>query len=220
MKLKACWIRKILKNYENIDFLWFNFIDYSKRKIDMFQAKEISEDIDEEIIKLSHPLAPSLKTKGRGIWKGKIKKVWLFDKKFSYEEIVKIMQFAKLDSVQLYSNNLENFKKLKNKWYFVIKPIQINKIEEFEKYKNFVDLFIIDGKNPWSWKTYDYKKINNLNLEKNFLLAGWVSEKNILEIKKIFKNNKFFCWVDVASSIDNWENIDLEKVNKIVNLIK
>jgi phosphoribosylanthranilate isomerase len=82
-----------------------------------------------------------------------------------------------------------------------------------------IDFYIIDWANPWSWEWYYYKKINELNLEKNFLVAGWISEKNVWEVFEIFKDNPYFCGVDIASWVDNWDNICLEKVNKIVNLM-
>jgi len=83
-----------------------------------------------------------------------------------------------------------------------------------------IDFYIIDWKNPWSWEWYEYEKINELKLEKNFLVAGWISEKNVWEIFEIFKNNPYFCGVDIASWVDNGENICLEKVGRIVNKIK
>ena len=196
--LKCCGIREKLENYDNIDLLGFNFISYSKRKIDKQKAKEISQDILKK-------------------WYKNIQKVGLFDESFSFEEILDILDFANLDAVQLYSNDTEIFKKLKNKWYFLIKPINLD-FKDFEKYEKIVDLFIVDGKNPWSGKKYDYSQINNLNLNKNFLVAGWVSVDNAWEIVKIFEKNPFFVGLDVASGVDNGKNIDLGKVGEIVRV--
>jgi len=197
-KIKVCGIRDVLQDYKYVDFIWFNFISYSKRRINLEKAKYIVDDI------LSKKYL-------------NIKKIALLDDDFSEYEILNILKNCKLDGIQYYGKNDKIFEKIKKYGYFTIKPLNL---ENANNYKNdFVDLLIIDGKSPGSGKSYDYEKINKLNLNKSFLVAWWVNLENVADILKILWKNNYFTWIDVASAVDNWKNIDLEKVKLFYNLI-
>jgi len=201
ISFKFCWIRWTLKNYYWMGFLWFNFIDTSKRKISFWKAKEIINDIKSK-------------------WFVSIKLVWLFDDKYEVDNILSIMDYVWLDSIQLYSDNFEKYKYLRNKWYFLVKPITIWSSNDIVKYSEVVDLFIIDWKNPWSGKSYDYDLIDKLDINKDYLIAWGINSDNILQVYEKFKEKTFFKWFDVASFIDNWKNIDKSKMvllNDILN---
>jgi phosphoribosylanthranilate isomerase len=120
-----------------------------------------------------------------------------------------------MNAIQIHWNC--DFAYLKMYNYLVFRSVNIEQNINFNNEN--IDFYIIDWINPWSWEWYDYKKINELNLENNFLVAGWISEKNVWEIFEIFKDNEYFCWVDIASWVDNWENICLKKVGKVIEEI-
>ncbi|MDQ7022844.1 MAG: hypothetical protein Q9M97_04915 [Candidatus Gracilibacteria bacterium] len=131
-----------------------------------------------------------------------------------------IAKKTKMNAIQIHGNCDFAYLKLYN--YLVIQSIPLS--QPFPPRENVaeqnIDFYIIDGKNPGSGEGYNYGEINNLNIEKKFLVAGGISEKNIGEIFEIFKDNQYFCGVDIASGVDNGDNICLEKVEYIVNLIK
>ena len=200
--LKTCWIREKLENYNNIDLLGFNFIESSKRYITPEKAEGIITPFS------------ALRVWVFGIQNED--KSWQYIKKNELVDIILTAKKAKMNAIQIHWNCDFAYLKLYN--YLVINSINLEK--KYELNNENIDFYIIDWANPWSWEWYDYEKIKQLNLENNFLVAGWISEKNVWKIFEIFKNNPYFCGVDIASWVDNWKNICLEKVGKIVNLIK
>ena len=203
--LKTCWIREKLENYNNIDLLWFNFIESSKRYITPEKAEKIE--------------TPFSTLRVWVFWILDENKKWKNITKAELVDIILTARKAKMNAIQIHWNCDFAYLKLYN--FLVIHSIPLSQPFPLQEKgaENNIDFYIIDGANPWSGEWYDYEKINDLNLEKNFLVAGWVSEKNVWEIFEIFKDNKYFCWVDIASGVDNWENIDLGKVEGIVEKI-
>ncbi len=154
-----------------------------------------------------------------------VMRIWLFwkyDKQnklwcdLSEEETDKIIETAKetnMKWVQVY--NVTNSEKLKQTWLYTICQVNHNEIiyspiatiiwnikeHELEN----IDLLIINSSNPWSWKSYDYKKLSELKIRKPFLVAWWVNKNSISEI---FKQVPNCIWVDIASGVDNGENVD------------
>lgn len=197
--LKLCWIRNKLKTYDWIDFLWFNFIETSKRKISPEKAKEI--------------ITPKNVKRVGLFWKHE-NKVWQNLDKIYLDEIIKIARYTNMSSMQIYWNC--DFAYLKKEWYYIIHAISYNEINTLIEDKN-IDLYIIDSPKPWSWKQYDYEILNKLNLTKPFLIAWWINEFNLEEILKIVPNAY---WVDIASWVDNGKNICNRKAKRIVNIIE
>ena len=208
--LKTCWIRKKLENYNNIDLLWFNFIESSKRYITPEEASEIKTPFSTlRVWVFWKPSPQPSPLGGEGV-------KWENISKWDLVDIIMIAREAKMNAIQIYWKCDFEYLKLYN--YLVIRSVNLEENIDFNNEN--IDFYIIDWKNPWSWEEYNYSKINELNLEKNFLVAGWINENNILEIYKIFENNENFCWVDIASWVDNGENICLEKLGKIVEEIE
>jgi len=207
--LKTCWIRKKLENYDNIDMLWFNFIESSKRYI-----------TPEKAVKIETPFST---LRVWVFWQKDESWNWWIISKWDLVDIIMIAREAKMNAIQIHW--ICDFWYLKMYNFLVIQSITLDSPLLIPPQgrgivQESIDFLIIDWKNPWSWEEYDYSKINNLNLEKRFLVAGWVSENNVSEIYKIFENNENFCWVDIASWVDNGENIDEGKVKEIVEEIR
>lgn len=199
--LKCCWIREELENYDNIDMLWFNFIETSKRYI----SPEKSDKI----------ITPFSTLRVWVFWIQNKDKTWKNISKWELVDIILTAKKARINAIQIHWNCDFAYLKLYN--FLVIQSVNLK--SNFELNNKNIDFYIIDWADPWSWKWYDYEKINKLKLEKKFLVAGWVWEKNVWKIFEIFKDNPYFSWVDIASWVDNGKNIDLYKVKKIVNLI-
>ena len=195
--LKTCWIREDLENYNNIDMLWFNFIEYSKRYISPEKASEIETPFS------------TLRVWVFGIQDEN--KGWQYIKKNELVDIILTAKKAKMNAIQIHWDC--DFAYLKLYSYLVINSINIEK-EELNN--DNIDFYIIDWVNPWSGEWYNYSKINDLKLQKKFLVAGWINEKNVWEVFEIFKDSEYFCGVDIASWVDNWKNICLKKVGEIV----
>ena len=197
MKLfKFCWIRDKLNSYDGIDLLWFNFVKSSKRYISPEKAVQIKTHFS--VLRVGvFGIQNENKTR-RHLTKNDLK------------NIVETAKQANMQAVQIHGET--DFYYLKLFGFVVIKSMSLENIKLDEN----VDFYIIDGKNPWSWKWYDYTKINDLKLNKKFLVAGGVSADNIGEIFDIFKNNPYFMWVDIASWVDNGENIDENKIKYII----
>ena len=216
--LKTCWIRKKLENYNNIDMLWFNFIESSKRYITPEKAAEIDTPFSTlRVWVFWKPSPQPSPLGGEGV-------KWDIISKWDLVDIIMIAKKSKMNAIQIHW--VCDFAYLKMYNYLVIQSVSIADIKFPPNppleggLSEYIDFYIIDWANPWSWEEYDYSKINNLNLEKRFLVAGWVSEENVWKIFEEFKNNENFCWVDIASWVDNGENIFLEKVGRIVDGIK
>ena len=212
--LKVCWMREKLENYNNIDVLWFNFIESSKRYITPEKASEID--------------TPFSCLRVWVFWIQNKDKSWKELNKTNLVDIIMTAREAKMNAIQIHWNCDFSYLKLYN--YLVFSSVNIEDLiihhpsgasfnTKGSNVEN-IDFYIIDWIEPWSWKWYDFSKINELNLENNFLVAGGISEKNVWEVFEIFKNNEYFSWVDIASWVDNWENICLEKVGKIVKKMK
>jgi len=208
--LKFCWIRDDLKDYEGIDLLWFNFIKSSKRYISPERASKIK--------------TPFSTLRVWVFWKPIFLENWWVKwdliTKWDLVDIILTARQTRMNAIQIYW--ICDFAYLKLYKFLVISSISLSQafyLQEKGVVEENIDFFIIDGANPGSWKWYDYEKINNLKLNKKFLVAGWVNENNVKEIFKIFEKNPYFAGVDIASWVDNGKNIDEEKVKRIYNLI-
>lgn len=200
--LKCCWIRKPLNNYNWIDLLWFNFIESSKRYISLENAINIKTPFSTLRVWI--------------FWKLNENKIWKKINRNDLVDIIMVCKNAKINAIQIYWEC--DFWYLKMFNFLTFSAIKLNDLDNIKEDNN-IDFYIIDWKNPWSWEEYNYEKINNYKINKKFLIAWWIKQENILDIYKIFKNNLNFCWVDIATWVDNWENIDRNKIDKIRKIV-
>lgn len=204
--LKCCGIREGIQNYNGIDMLGFNFITSSKRYITPKKASKIK--------------TPSSCLRVWVFWEKDAKGGWKIISDQALEKIIIVAEEAYIHALQIYWEC--DFTYLKEYNFCIIHWVSLSDYinKQKGKKKENIDFLIIDWENPWSWEKYVYQKINELDIDMKFLVAGWISQDNILEVFEIFKNNKNFCWVDIASWVDNWKNIDSKKVQDIVEKIK
>lgn len=189
--IKACWIRGPIDNYLDIDILWFNFINESKRFIKFDFASKLIPNLPQSLLK-----------------------IWVFSANDKIEDISNIVHSLNLDWAQLHNFSdikyVENLKsKILNKIIFL--SISYSEIDKIDLFKNYSDLFIIDSCLPWSWQWYDYQVLK-WKINTPFLIAWWI---NVHNAKIAVNCDKYCIWVDVASWIEkNW-NIDLLKIREI-----
>lgn len=196
--LKICWIRKCIKSYDWIDYLGFNFIDTSKRKITKEKAKEI--------------ITPEKVVRIWVFWKYENKKWQNLD--YNYlDEIIKLAKETNMNWLQIHW--LCDFAYLKKEGFFIIHSIFYEDIGYLKEDSN-IDLYIIDWANPWSWKSYDYEILKNVSIKKPFLIAWWINENNLNEILLKLPN---LVWIDIASWVDNWKNICWRKIKRILKIL-
>ncbi|MFA5917462.1 MAG: phosphoribosylanthranilate isomerase [Candidatus Gracilibacteria bacterium] len=196
--LKICGIRNPLKSYDGINYLGFNFIKTSKRKISIEKAKKIITPENVNRVGLF----------------GKFEnKVWQNLDKIYLDEIIKIAKETKINSLQIYGNC--DFGYLKKYGFYIIHAISYNEVNNIIKDEN-IDLYIIDSPNPGSGKGYNYEILNRLKLSKPFLIAGGINEFNLQEVLTKVPNAS---GVDIASGVDNGKNICNRKAKRIVKII-
>ena len=200
--LKCCGIRRTLTSYEHIDRLWFNFVKSSRRYISPEQAKNIFSP--KNIFRIGVFGFPD----GEKSWKN-------IDEK-KQREIVEIAKNANMQGLQIYGKC--DFQFFKQHDFLTISAIQIQDLDRYEN-NTYIDFLLIDGKNPGSGKSYNYEIISQCNISQKFLIAGGINEKNISSVCKIFANNPYFHWVDLASAVDNGENICPEKIKNLASNI-
>jgi phosphoribosylanthranilate isomerase len=205
VQLKICGM-KYPENIQEIallqpDYLGFIFWDKSSRKFDL-----------NEIPKLD----------------AKIKKVGVFVDA-NLEEIQNKIKVFQLDIIQLHGNESVAFcLELKNENIEIIKAFSINNDFDFSQlkaYENTVDYFLFDtkGKLPGgNGTTFDWKVLDNYNLQKPFFLSGGIGLTEIDKIQKFLASDLAnYCHaIDINSRFEiepGLKNItDLEKFKNIL----
>lgn len=199
--IKLCGIKnkeELKKINKNINFLGLNFVDGKRRKITTTTAKKI---IDE---------------------KPKAKLVGVFQNQ-NKDYILDICKKCNLDFIQLSGN--ESHLEYKNFPYPIIKGISPQPKEELKnkisQWGSVASIFLFDGKNPGSGESFNEETINELQINKPFLIAGGINNKNCIE--KIINSKSD--GTDLASYIENnktklWQKEKIELITKKIQSIK
>ena len=206
MKLKVCG----LKNEENIlqmlgcnpDYIGFIFYAKSPRYV----GKELSVEFTQ-----------SIKT---------TKKVGVFVN----ENEVTILDIASrygLDFVQLHGNETAEFCNEIRESVPVIKAFQIDEDFNFsmlEEYESACDYFLFDSKSQQfggSGNVFNWKKLDEYNLQKPFFLSGGIDLENIDEVLHLKSQYSNLIAIDVNSRFETESGIkDIEKIKLVSNKIK
>lgn len=100
-----------------------------------------------------------------------------------------------------------------------INTIHENIIQNINKYKGFVDLFIIDTPSVsygGTGQTYDWTILKNIK-DIPYLIAGGINTENIQTVNQFKLSHQGF---DLASGIEVNGRKDIEKMTAIVNIVK
>ena len=206
MKFKVCG----LKNEKNIlqvlgcepDYIGFIFYVKSPRYI----GKELSVEFTQSITTA--------------------KKVGVFVN----ENEVTILDIASrygLDFVQLHGNEMPELCNEIKKSVPVIKAFQIDNDFDFSllnQYENSCDYFLFDSKSKQfggSGEVFNWKKIDEYNLQKPFFLSGGIDLENIDEVLNLKSQYSNLMSIDVNSRFEIEPGIkDIEKIKLVSNKIE
>lgn len=192
IQVKICGIRSLMGAraaiYSGAKFLGFNFVPGSKRRISPQFAKQIIDEI-----------------------KNQIKIVGVFQNQKA-EEINKIAEFLNLDFVQLHGDEKETF--IEEMERPVIKVLQLDSdfditsaLKEMNNFK--ADYFLLDRKKQGQGKMLSIKNLSVLcKVNPKIFIAGGLNPENVAEIVRAAKP----FGVDVAAGIETSRAEDPEKI--------
>ncbi len=179
-KIKICGLKREedieYANKLQPDYVGFVFAK-SKRQVDMYQAKELIENLDKNI-----------------------KKVGVF-LNHSYEEIKQITVFCNLDIIQLHGDENPDFcNQFGQKVWKAFRIKEKSSLNELEKYD--VDGYLLDtyiiGDYGGTGESFNWNIVTNLSKDRFIILAGGLTADNIK--KAIMTTNPQV--VDVSSGVE------------------
>jgi phosphoribosylanthranilate isomerase len=192
-KFKACGIRTNESARfceENaVSFVGVNFVPTSKRCVTLEKGKA---------------LVPHLK---------KSLSVGVFQNQ-PLEEVQSISDTLELDMVQLSGGEDPAYCAAISRP--VIKTLKENELGRIKDYEDVVAMFIFDGSTPGSGKGYDYTKLQGIETEVPFLIAGGVHQGNTADILKSIPRA---AGVDMASGIETNGVVDQSKLDRIARIV-
>tara|TARA_E500000178_G_C16924907_1_gene708962 strand:- start:317 stop:934 length:618 start_codon:yes stop_codon:yes gene_type:complete len=134
-------------------------------------------------------------------------------------EFLKKIENLNFDYYQLYDVSPDRIKTIRNmKPIKIISALTINEKKDVSKYKDYLDIseiILFDGKGYEKSIGFDHDLLNDLPSSINKMIAGDIKIEDILK----FKDKDFI--IDISGSLENNEGKkDLEKINKLLNLVK
>jgi len=152
---------------------------------------------------------------------GNIKKTGVFVNA-DFQEIIFTVSKYSLDTVQLHGNETpDECKRLNERGIRIIKTFSIKESKDFRlcnDYFSSTDYFLFDTFDPkygGSGQKFDWRLLDNYNLDKPFFLSGGISPddiSNILEIK-----NNAFAGVDLNSRFESKPGLkDIATLKKFI----
>lgn len=205
MKLKICGIRnQEMFNFcksNKIDFIGFNFVPFSKRKLINFEL--LNEKITSKKVALFMNQA--------------INEVSEILEKFNFE----IVQFHGKESPEYIKKIQKKFPQLK-----IWKAFSIDQTFEKKQLKNYekiVDCFLFDGKNPGSGQSIsDFSKLQEIlnfseKLKIPYGIAGGINTENMLTFKQNFPKALF---LDTASGVEKNKKFDIKITHELIKNFK
>ncbi|UDI78325.1 phosphoribosylanthranilate isomerase [Staphylococcus taiwanensis] len=186
----------------NIDMIGFIHYPKSKRHVTLNQLNALSRLVPKHIDKVAVLVNPS------------------------YQEVQQIIQYTSINSIQLHGDESSQFinkVKLNFKNIKIIKALPANESLKMNltKYKNDVDLFIIDTPSEHyggTGKSFDWQRLRHINIEIPYLIAGGLSASKIEKIQKLNINSH--SGYDISSGIETNNYKDKSKMIQIINQVK
>lgn len=199
-RVKICGIRTVEAAVGCVrygaDFLGFNFVSTSRRFVLPSKAREIVEELPKE-------------TKIVGVFQNE-----------PIEEIKKIIDFLRLDFVQLHGKEGKEYSKL-TQYAGVIKAFSLDSdfdstklLEEMETYD--VDYFLLDRKMQGEGEQLDLARVKEVAVHYPIFLAGGLTVKNIDIVAHVVAPYA----VDVVGNIETNGETDISKVKELIERVK
>ena len=134
-------------------------------------------------------------------------------------EILENIKYLQFDYYQLYDVDPDRTQFIKKKYdKKIITALTIENKEDvnkFKLYKNISDIILFDGKGYEKSIGFDHELLDNIPNDIKIMLAGNINIENV----PILKNIDYI--IDISGSLENNEGKkDLEKINKLLNLVK
>ena len=135
------------------------------------------------------------------------------------DEFLRKIENLNFDYYQLYDVSSERTKKIKEcRPIKIISALTINKKEDVNKYKEYLDIseiILFDGKGYEKSIGFNHDLLNDLPSSLNKMIAGNIK---IDDISK-FSNKDFI--IDISGSLENEEGKkDIKKINNLLNFVK
>ncbi len=135
------------------------------------------------------------------------------------EEILEKIKNLPFDYYQIYDNNPEELKLIKNKYNKkIITALTIKKKSDVEKYHLFnevTDIYLFDSKGYEQSIAFDHKLIQNIKLNKELMVAGNIQvDDNLENLMKIADI------LDISGGLETSGLKDISKIETFLNKIK
>ena len=185
--IKICWTRSYMKVLEQVDYVWYICTPWYTRSVSA-----------EKIAKISYMTA---------------KKVGVFVNE-STEMIDTFCSSSGIHIVQLHGEETPaQCTSLKKRWYTIFKALPAENWQTYRNYEGVVDLYIFDGKDPWSWVSYDYTILQEVNVP--YLVAWGISPSNA---KEVLESLPSCLGVDISSGVESDGVKDEKKIQNVLSI--
>ena len=135
------------------------------------------------------------------------------------QDILEEIKNFPFDYYQLYDCDLNKIKSIKEKYKKkIITAITIKNIEDVKKYKRFfdiTDIYLFDSKGYENSMSFDHALIENLNLNKEVMVAGNIQVNDDLE-----KFKKIADIVDISGGLETDGLKDISKIEIFLKKMK
>ena len=164
----------------------------------------------------------------RYIHKEKLKKIMTIDKKKSFyvavlvdpdKGILEEIKNLPFDYYQIYDCSVEKIQFIKNKYNKkIILALTIKNsddVKNYELYKNVSDIYLFDSKGYEKSMSFDHTLIENIQFDKDVMLAGNIQINDDLE-----KYKKIADIIDISGGLETSGLKDISKIEIFLNKIK
>ena len=164
----------------------------------------------------------------RYIHKEKLKKIMTIDKKKSFyvavlvdpdKGILEEIKDLPFDYYQIYDCSVEKIQFIKNKYNKkIILALTIKNsddVKNYELYKDVSDIYLFDSKGYEKSMSFDHTLIENIQFDKDVMLAGNIQINDDLE-----KYKKIADIIDISGGLETSGLKDISKIEIFLNKIK
>ena len=132
------------------------------------------------------------------------------------KKILEEIKNLPFDYYQLYDCNFEETNTIKKKYNKkIIAAITVENVDDVNKYKlyeNVADIYLFDSKGYEKSKSFNHSYIENINFEKEVMLAGNIQLDDNLE-----KYKKIADIIDISGGLESFGLKDISKIEIFLN---
>ena len=132
------------------------------------------------------------------------------------KKILEEIKNLPFDYYQLYDCNFEETNAIKKKYNKkIIAAITVENVDDVNKYKlykNVADIYLFDSKGYEKSKSFNHSYIENINFEKEVMLAGDIQLDDNLE-----KYKKIADIIDISGGLESFGLKDISKIEIFLN---